>query len=166
METVFDHMIVWHVGEKATHKITSNTHTYTLTKTIVPIMRQAKAVVARAPVISRDVDALVDAAAIVFSCTLVDICRKMTTWMCFRNVAITNQLIFKVWPRLKKRFNISEVQKCLLLLRVTLAEWHDFNICAFTVNIQPGSGELSVQPGKLETFGQTRSKLIKSTPFF
>lgn len=42
-------------------------------ETIVPIMRQAKAVVARAPVISRDVDALVDAAAIVFSCTLVDI---------------------------------------------------------------------------------------------
>lgn len=62
--------------------------------------------------------------------------------------------------------NISEVQKCLLLPRVTLAEWHHFNICAFNVNIQPGSGELSVQPGKLETFGQTRSKLIKSTPFF
>lgn len=79
METVFNHMIARHVGEKATHKDTSNTHTYTLTETIVPVMRQAKAVVARAPVISRDVDALVDAAAVVFSCTLVDICRKMTT---------------------------------------------------------------------------------------
>lgn len=164
METVFNHMIVWHVGEKATHKDTSNTHTYTLTETIVPIMRQAKAVIARAPVISRDVDALVDAAAIVFSCTLVDICRKTTTWM---SAHVLQKCSYnKVWARLKKHFNISELRKCLLLLRVTLAEWHHFNICTFTVNIQPGSGELSVQPGKLETFGQAGSKLIKSTPFF
>lgn len=46
---------------------------HTLTKTVVPVVRQAEAIVARAPVISRDVDALVDAAAVVLSRTLVHV---------------------------------------------------------------------------------------------
>jgi len=37
-------------------------------------MCQAEAIIACAPVISRDVDALVDATTVVFRCTLVDIC--------------------------------------------------------------------------------------------
>lgn len=47
-----------------------------LTQTVVAIVCQAEAVVARAPVIPRDVHALVDAAAVVFGCTLIDICRE------------------------------------------------------------------------------------------
>lgn len=39
-------------------------------------MRQAEAVVARAPVVSWDVDALMDAASIVFGYTFVYICRE------------------------------------------------------------------------------------------
>lgn len=39
-------------------------------------MCQAEAIKACAPVISRDVYALMDAATVVFSCTLVDICRE------------------------------------------------------------------------------------------
>lgn len=42
-------------------------------ETVVSIVCQAEAVVTRAPVISRDVDALVDAAAVVFGRTLVNI---------------------------------------------------------------------------------------------
>lgn len=42
----------------------------------MPIVCQAEAVIACAPVISWDVDALVDAASVVFSCTLVNICRE------------------------------------------------------------------------------------------
>lgn len=41
-------------------------------------MSQAEAIIACAPVISWDVNALVDTAAVVVSCTLVDICREMT----------------------------------------------------------------------------------------
>lgn len=52
------------------------THTHTLTEAIVPIMCQAEAIVACAPVISRDVDALVDAAAVVLGGTLVNIWKK------------------------------------------------------------------------------------------
>lgn len=37
-------------------------------------MCQAEAIIARAPVISWDVDALMNAAAVVFSCALVYIC--------------------------------------------------------------------------------------------
>lgn len=40
-------------------------------------MSQAEAIIARAPVISWDVNALVDTAAVVVSCTLVHICREM-----------------------------------------------------------------------------------------
>lgn len=45
----------------------------TLTETIVSIVCQAEAIIARAPVISWDVDALVDTAAVVLSRTLVHV---------------------------------------------------------------------------------------------
>lgn len=46
---------------------------HALTETVVPVVRQAEAIVARAPVISWDVDALVDTATIVLSRTLIHI---------------------------------------------------------------------------------------------
>lgn len=49
---------------------------FRLTQTVVSIMRQAEAVVARAPVVSWDVDALMDAASIVLGYTFVYICRE------------------------------------------------------------------------------------------
>lgn len=51
---------------------------HTLTETVVPIVRQAEAIIARAPVISWDVDALVDTAAVVLSRTLVHVYREKT----------------------------------------------------------------------------------------
>lgn len=47
-----------------------------LTKAVVSIMGQAKAVVARASVVSRDVDAVVNASSIIFTGTLIDICKS------------------------------------------------------------------------------------------
>lgn len=47
-----------------------------LTQTVVSIMCQAEAVVARAPVVSWDVDALVDTPSIVFGHAFVYICRE------------------------------------------------------------------------------------------
>lgn len=49
----------------------------TLTQTVVPVVCQAKTIVASASVISWDVDALVDAAAVILRRTLVYICRDM-----------------------------------------------------------------------------------------
>lgn len=48
-----------------------------LTETIVPIMGQTETVVACAPVISWDIDALMDTPSIVLSRTLIDICREI-----------------------------------------------------------------------------------------
>lgn len=42
-------------------------------------MCQAEAIIACAPVISRDVDALMDTATIVFGRALIDICKKKKT---------------------------------------------------------------------------------------
>lgn len=47
-----------------------------LTQAVVSIMCQAEAVVARAPVVSWDVDALVDTPSVVFSHAFVHICRE------------------------------------------------------------------------------------------
>lgn len=48
-----------------------------LTETVVPIVGQTETVVACAPVISWDVDALMDTASVVLSRALIDICREI-----------------------------------------------------------------------------------------
>lgn len=46
------------------------------TQAVVSIVGQPEAIVARASVVSRDVDALVNAAAVIFAGTLIDICGR------------------------------------------------------------------------------------------
>lgn len=57
-----------------------------LTQTVVSIVCQAEAVVARAPVVSWDVDALVDTPSIVFGHAFVYICRENMQ----QNVKVSN----------------------------------------------------------------------------
>lgn len=47
-----------------------------LTQAVVSVVGQAKAVVTRASVVSRDVDALVNTSSVIFTGTLIDICKN------------------------------------------------------------------------------------------
>lgn len=70
-------------------------------------MSQAEAVVARAPVVSRDVDALVDTTAIVFGYTFVHICREKTQ----QNVRAGSEQLFETLTRQKNTFIFVEKKK-------------------------------------------------------
>lgn len=59
--------------KRHTHTVGEGVKHHILTETVVSVMCQAEAVVARAPVISWDVDALVDTAAVVLGRALIHI---------------------------------------------------------------------------------------------
>lgn len=73
---------------------------FKLTETVVAIVRQAEAIVARAPVVSWDVDALVDAASIVFGYTFVYICREKVQ----RNLRAGSHQLFETQTRQRNAF--------------------------------------------------------------
>lgn len=73
---------------------------FTLTQTVVSIMRQAEAIVARAPVVSRDVDALMDTTTVVLSHTFVYICRQKAQ----QNLRVGSQQLFETQTQQRNTF--------------------------------------------------------------
>lgn len=81
-------------------------------------MRQAEAVVACAPVISWDVDALMDAASIVFGYTFVYICREKVQ----QNLRAGSQQVFETQTRQRNiYFLLGEKKKININLKQSLA---------------------------------------------
>lgn len=86
-------------------------------------MRQAEAIIARAPVVSWDVDALMDAASVVFGYTFVYICREKAQ----QNLRAGSRQRFETqtWQRNiyfllgeKKKININLMQRLAAKLSV------------------------------------------------
>lgn len=69
-------------------------------------MRQAEAVVARAPVVSWDVDALMDAASIVLGDTFVYICREKVQ----QNLSAGCQQLFETQTRQRNIYFLRETK--------------------------------------------------------
>lgn len=71
-----------------------------LTQAVVSVVSQAEPVVARAPVVSWDVDALVDTTSIVFGHTFVYICREKMQ----ENVKASSRQLFETHTRQRNAF--------------------------------------------------------------
>lgn len=90
------------------------------------IVRQAEAVVARAPIVSGDVDALVDAAAIVFGHTFIYICREKVqkrNWGPVVSNFLKHRLgretrLFSSWREKKININLKQSLAAKLLVRL------------------------------------------------